>query len=179
MTDAPETLSGLPVLRLFFVQHGRVATALAIVLMMALTSLWLALLGRPLLPASPLEWFSRSDLPGDNSQHLSDAYSLAHAASGAGLGIAARIIRPHWDLKRALLVAVLCSAVWEMVENTTFIIALFNHILWSDSYRGDSIVNALSDTVFVVLGFLPVWGVTRRGRQPVRHEAGQRAGRGL
>ena len=61
-----------------------------------------------------------------------------------------------------------CSGVWEVVENTPWIIALFNDPGGPGVYRGDSIVNAFSDTAFVALGFIvahhmPRWFIIGAG----------------
>lgn len=146
-----------------------VTLGLGMLLVNGLVVLWLWLLGRSVLPASvPLEWWNGSTLAAHNSQHLTDFYSLLHAMSGAALYFAARWLCPAWPLHRRLLMVVACSGFWEIVENTPGVIALFNDPAGLHVYRGDSIVNALSDTAFVALGFLaahqmPRWGIIAAG----------------
>ena len=131
--------------------------------------LWLLALGRSLLPATvPLDWWNASTLAAHNSQHLTDPYSALHAISGAALYFAARAVCPAWPLHRRLLMAIACSGVWEAVENTPWVIALFNDPESPDLYQGDSIINALSDTGFVALGFIaahsfPRWLIISAG----------------
>lgn len=123
---------------------------------------WLLLLGRGVMPdAEPLQWWSASTLAEDNSQHLADFYSALHAVSGAALHFAARALRPEWPLRRRFIMVIACSGVWEVVENAAFVISLFNDPGSLNVYRGDSIVNALSDTVFVALGFLAAHSLPR------------------
>nr|CAD6595606.1 hypothetical protein RKHAN_00089 [Rhizobium sp. Khangiran2] len=92
--------------------------------------------------------------PHQNSQQLTDHYSLLHLAFGVGLFVWLNAIRPHWSLARLSTYAVASSALWEIFENLPFIIQIFGNDGSSLHYSGDSIVNSLSDTIFVVLGFL-------------------------
>ncbi|WP_347140921.1 DUF2585 family protein [Paracoccus sp. SSK6] len=128
-------------------------------------ALWLWTLGRNVLPTeAPLQWLSFCTGPEGNSQHLADIYSFAHAVSGAGLYVFLQgvwFFRPLWQ---RLLAAIASSGMWEVVENTPWVIALFNGAPGPGTCRGDSIVNALSDTAFVTLGFLvarhmPLWAI--------------------
>ncbi|RFC65307.1 DUF2585 family protein [Fulvimarina endophytica] len=117
--------------------------------------LYLWVMGRPFVaPHEPFQLFSASLSQGDNSLHLSDPYSLSHAIFGMGLFLFIDWMKPHWFFGRKLLVAILGSAFWEVVENTPFVVDLFNDPAQGDVYRGDSIVNSLSDTLFVALGFV-------------------------
>lgn len=123
---------------------------------------WLLLLGRGFGPESvPLQWWNGSTRTAHNSQHLADFYSALHAMSGAALYFAARAICPEWPLHRRFILVIACSGVWELVENTPAVIALFNDPGSLDIYRGDSIANALSDTAFVAFGFLAAHSLPR------------------
>lgn len=145
------------------------AICTGIILVNSAVALWLMLLGRGFLPPSvPLQWWSASIRAEDNSQHLMDLYSLLHALSGATLCLAARALLPAWPVHMRLLVVIVSSGVWEVVENTPWVIAVFNDPLGPYVYRGDSIVNALSDSAFVIAGFLaaravPRWGIIMAG----------------
>lgn len=146
-----------------------VTLCLGILLVNGVVVLWLLLLGRGVLPASvPLQWWNGSTLADHNSQHFADFYSALHAISGMALYFAARWVCPLWPLHKRLLMVVACSGVWELVENTPWVIALFNDPGSLNVYRGDSIVNALSDTGFVALGFMvahhmPRWFIISAG----------------
>lgn len=137
--------------------------ALGVLLTNGAVALWLLFLGRGVLPdAVPLQWWSGSTLGPDNSQHLADFYSALHAVSGAALYFASRAVCPDLALHRRFLLVIACSAVWEMVENIPFVISLFNETGSPGVYRGDSIINALSDSAFVALGFLASHALSRR-----------------
>lgn len=140
-----------------------------ILLVNGAVTLWLLSLGRSFLPEEvPLQLWSGSMLAWDNSQHLMDFYSPLHAFSGAVLYLAAAAIRPQWPIHWRLLIVIACSGVWEVVENAPGVIELFNPPGSPYLYQGDSIINALSDTGFVAMGFLaahclPRWLIVSAG----------------
>jgi len=136
---------------------GRPSLALCVLLCLcanALAGLSLWMFGRPLLPAQePLRLWTSSFEVVSNSQHLADPYSFMHVLFGAGLYLFVNGLKPGWPARSKLVVAVLGSVVWEIVENTPPVVRLFNESSQPGAYGGDSIVNSLSDTGFVALGF--------------------------
>lgn len=136
------------------------AGALAVV---ALLVLWLHLVGRSFLCSCGDVRFWQGELtPRENSQQFSDWYSALHVVFGIGLFAFVHRMRPRWALERKLLVVIASSAVWEAIENMPFVIALFQEPSDALRYHGDSILNSLGDTVFVLFGavlaaVLPPW----------------------
>jgi hypothetical protein len=57
---------------------------------------------------------------------------------------------------------VLLEASWEMIENTDYVINHYRKVTVSLDYYGDSVLNSVSDILFMIVGFvlaawLPVW----------------------
>ncbi|MFD2238347.1 DUF2585 family protein [Aureimonas populi] len=131
---------------------GRIAIAVAI---LAALVLWLLAAGRPAAcPCGTVRLFVADAASPQTSQQVADWYSALHIVFGLALWLWLDTIRPHWPVGRRLLVAFASAAIWEAVENLPFIIAVFGNAPGAPPYAGDSILNAVADTLFVVLGFL-------------------------
>ena len=98
----------------------------------------------------------------ENSQHLTDWYSLSHVLHGFAfyglLWLAAR----RWSTGARMVVAVMIESAWEILENTPFIINRYREVTISLDYFGDSVINSGMDIVAMAAGFLlaarlPVW----------------------
>jgi hypothetical protein len=101
-------------------------------------------------------------LSSENSQHLTDWYTLSHLVHGflfyAGLWLIGR----NWPLGVRLVLALGLEASWEVFENTEFIINRYREDTAALDYYGDSVVNSLGDYTAAAIGFLaaarlPVW----------------------
>jgi len=100
----------------------------------------------------------------ENSQHLSDWYSPSHIIHGFIfywlLWLLSRWIPMSFGVR--LILAIAIEASWEVIENTDFVINHYREMTISLDYYGDSVINSVSDILFMVLGFyvaayLPVW----------------------
>ncbi len=91
-----------------------------------------------------------------NSQHLLDPYSFTHLSHGlifALLFLALPITR-RWSLPWRLAAGVSIEALWEVVENSSFIIDRYRETTMALGYSGDSITNSLGDVLCFMAGFV-------------------------
>jgi hypothetical protein len=98
----------------------------------------------------------------ENSQQISDWYSLSHIIHGFLFYGAAWAVLPGRARLWALPLAVLIEGSWELLENSPIIIDRYRAGTAAAGYSGDSILNSMADIGMMVVGFalarrLPVW----------------------
>jgi hypothetical protein len=146
-------------------QLTRTQVVLLIAGIIAAQALALYLMGHPLICKCGYVKLWHFDVQSaENSQHLIDWYSASHLIHGFLfywlLWLASRYVPMSVSLRLVLAVAV--EASWEVIENTDFIINHYREATISLDYYGDSVINSVSDTLVMVLGYFlarqfPVW----------------------
>ena len=96
----------------------------------------------------------------ENSQQLTDWYSLSHFIHGLIMYFVAWLLWKKWKLfggrpaRFALPIAVFVEAAWEVTENSPWIIDRYRAVTVSFGYTGDSVLNSMGDIGCMIIGFL-------------------------
>ena len=89
----------------------------------------------------------------DTSQHLLDPYSFTHVLHGFIFCWLIVWLAPRLSWAWQLWMAVAAEAVWEVVENSDFVIQRYREA-GALGYFGDTIVNSLGDLAMCCVGFV-------------------------
>lgn len=116
----------------------------------------------PLCPCGTVKLWTGAVWSAENSQQVSDWYTPSHVIHGFLFYGAAWLVLPGKARRWALPLAVLVEGSWELLENSPVIIDRYRAATAAAGYSSDSILNSMSDVVFMMLGFriartLPVW----------------------
>lgn len=90
----------------------------------------------------------------DNSQHFADPYSFTHVLHGFMFCWLLWLLLPRWSPRWRFTLAISAEALWEVVENSSFVIERYRATTAALGYQGDTVINALGDILFCAAGFL-------------------------
>ncbi len=128
--------------------------AVAIVAILSLTAAIEIALGRTLTYRhGPLRLWSGEVKSDQNSQQLTDPYTLSHVVHGLLFYAATRAALGGVPLATRVVASAAIEAAWEVTENTDWVIERYRAETISLDYYGDSVVNSLCDVLACLFGF--------------------------
>jgi len=123
----------------------------------------LGFLGQPpICVCGQIKFWEGDVFSSGTSQHLSDWYSFTHLLHGVMFYFLLWFVARTLPVSRRFLLALGLEAGWEIIENLPVVIQLYRQQATAQGYVGDSIVNSLSDTLMMALGFIAAWRLPPR-----------------
>ena len=133
---------------------ARVAAAVVLGIMMV-QALMLHLMGRVWICSCGTVRLWVGDIwSAELSQQLFDWYTPSHIVHGILFYGLLRLVLPRTPVLVRLLIAVGIEVSWEIAENSPWVIEAYRKQALAAGYTGDSILNSLSDTVAMMMGFM-------------------------
>ncbi len=129
--------------------------ALAGIALVLAQAAMLFLFGQPTIcECGTIKLWEGTVLSSGNSQHLSDWYTFSHIVHGfIFYGLLAWLV-PGIPVRVRLLIALGVEVAWEVLENTPMVIQHYREQALAQGYTGDSILNSVMDTLWMVAGFV-------------------------
>ncbi|QZD90349.1 DUF2585 family protein [Qipengyuania aurantiaca] len=137
----------------------RAALTLSLVLVIATLAILYAMDRPPICECGYVKLWHGNINSSGNSQHLADWYTPSHIIHGMlfyalGWLLFAKLkIGGKGAAKWSFALAIALEAVWEIVENMSWVIDRYRSVTVNWGYSGDSIINSLADLGWMSLGF--------------------------
>jgi hypothetical protein len=96
-------------------------------------------------------WTSEPDGP-HTSQHLADPYTFTHVLHGFIFLWFVQWLFKRWKWQWQLWLMLAIEAIWEVIENTQWVIDRYRNATAAVGYTGDSILNCVGDLFACWLG---------------------------
>lgn len=90
----------------------------------------------------------------ETSQQFFDPYTLTHVLHGLAFCGLLALVLPRVRLRWRFVLAVAAESLWEIIENTEFVIQRYREATAALGYEGDTVVNSLGDITACAVGFL-------------------------
>ena len=111
--------------------------------------------GQPLISRTgEIRLWVNSIWSAENSQQIADWYSLSHAILGMLIALIGRGLAPRVRYPAVLTMVLVIGVGWEIIEHTDFVLDRFRGQTIYQGYTGDTVLNAVSDYVFMLAGFV-------------------------
>jgi hypothetical protein len=131
---------------------------IGIALLLALQASVLFLFGQPpICPCGYVKLWEGVVLSSGNSQHLTDWYTFSHIIHGFIFYGILYLLFPKMSVWKRLAIATGIEVAWEITENTPWLIDHYRQQALAQGYSGDSIINSISDSCAMIIGFLLAW----------------------
>lgn len=136
---------------------SKFSAGIALILFLAFAMILYAMGRPPMCTCGTIKLWHGIVQSSENSQHISDWYTLSHIIHGFLFFGAGYALRRKWPdvfhLGVAVSLAILVEGAWEILENSSIIIDRYREVTISYGYAGDSIVNSMADISWMIFGF--------------------------
>jgi Protein of unknown function (DUF2585) len=137
-----------------FPQLSAGAYVLIGVAIIAAVAMTLLALGQPPICTCGIVRLWQGDVLGpENSQQLADWYTPSHFIHGLLFYALMWLLFRRQPVGFRAIGALIIESAWEILENTPLIIDRYREATIALGYRGDSVINSVSDILFMLLGF--------------------------
>ena len=94
-----------------------------------------------------------------NSQHIADWYTLSHILHGVLIALVGRLVFPRLGFGWLFGAAIVTGVGWELIEHTDWVLGKFRATTINQGYNGDSVLNAVSDYIWMMGGFFAAYSL--------------------